>query len=263
MVEVSAENITLITVVTFLSVFMICAMFIPWGIVIGSQSSEQEGRVIQVPKYFEGIDLQNFAETHVVNLTHGKDLEDYEFKLGGWNVRVEDFGDDHEPPYGKWLYIRTQAEWWIFRWDFKYFRWYDKEGVMRSVDNGAVNPFETYHVINYREFDEAYRKWGKDGLRWTIKNDYTQMVVYLGWNFTKYATPTDALLAGEFSMLLCINFDKVNTSFNAWNLIGSILFFQMPNVHPLLNAIIAIPVWIAIAWLIYILIVKIIPFVGG
>jgi len=266
MTGVSSENITLVTVVTFLSIFMITAMFIPWGIVTGAQGSEREGKIVKVPDYFEGIDIQNFAETRVVNFTKPYDIEIYEFKFGGWNIRVEDYGASKsglQPPYSDWLYIRTQSEWWIFRWNFKYFHWYDKEGIERSKDNPYINPTETYHVIYYQAFDEAYQKWGKDGLRWQLKNDYTQLIVYVGWNFTKYAKPSDAFKGGEISFLLCINFDKMNTSFNAWNLISSILFFQMPKVHPFLNAIIAIPVWICIAWLIYILIVKIIPFVGG
>jgi hypothetical protein len=257
MVEVSAENITLVTVITFLGVFAILVTTIPSAFLI----SQQEYKQVNVPTYFEAIDLQNFAQTYVVNLTVGYDIEYYDFKFGGWNLRVYDFGDTYEPPSGKWLWIRTQAEWWIFKWDFKYFRWYDKEGIDRSVDK--VYYRDVYRVIYYYAFDEAYEKWGKDGLKWTIKTDFTKMIVYLGWNFTKYEKPSDALLAGEFSMLLCINFDKMNTSFNAWNLIGSILFFQMPNVHPVINAIIAIPIWVMIVWLMYILILKAIPFVGG
>jgi len=37
-----------------------------------------------------------------------------------------------------------------------------------------------------------------------------------------------------------------------------VLFFKMPNVHPVLNYIIAVPIWASIAWLAFALIIAII-----
>jgi hypothetical protein len=253
MVEVSAENITLVTVITFLSAFFILCMFIPSGLVTGNNV---QGRTVNVPSYFEAMDIQYFAQTYVVNLTDSSSLESYEFNFGGWNMKLEDW--DYPDNF---IWIRTQASWWVFRWDFNYFHWYDKEGIEQSEDR-TFGIMGTFHGIAYSKLDDAYAKWGKDGLRWILKNTATEMVVYVGFNASQYANPSDALNNGALSLLLCMNMDKINTSFNAWNLIGSILFFQMPNVHPALNMIIAIPVWILIAWLIYILILKAIPFVG-
>lgn len=52
---------------------------------------------------------------------------------------------------------------------------------------------------------------------------------------------------------------------NAWNLVNQILFFQSPNIHPALNALIAIPVWISIAYLVVRIVLWIIsaPLGGG
>ena len=249
MVEVSAENITLVTVVTFLSMFFILAASMPSSLI----ATPQQGKTVSVPSYFEAIDIQSFAQTYVVNLTDPSTLESYEFTFGGYDMKLEDSPET-------FIWIRTQASWWIFRWDYNYFHWYDKEGIEQSEDRIFLG---TFHGIAYSKLDDAYVKWGKDGLRWTLKNTVTEMVVYVGFNTSRYAKPSDALNNGDLSLLLCMNFDQVSTRFNAWNLIGGILFFQMPNVHPILNAIIAIPVWIMIAWLIYILILKAIPFVGG
>ena len=46
-----------------------------------------------------------------------------------------------------------------------------------------------------------------------------------------------------------IEFDQMATGLNAWDLISMVLFFKMPNVHPVLNYIIGVPIWISITWL--------------
>ncbi|MEM5867568.1 MAG: hypothetical protein QXG39_06580 [Candidatus Aenigmatarchaeota archaeon] len=248
MVEISTEQSMLIAVVTFMAVFALLAAGMPIALVSGNDKH----RILDVPTYFEGLDIQNFAETKVVNIT-GQLW--YDFSIGGWNIRFTDWREH------SYIQAQTYASWWVFKWDFNQFKWYDKEGVEKSR---IVSPYPGADIIalDYAELDNAYSKWGYNGGRWSIKNSYTQLIVYVGFNTTKYSKPSDAIKNNEAKFLFCINFDKMNTSFNAWNLIGSILFFQMPEVHPVLNAIIAIPIWIAIAYLIYILILKAIPFVG-
>jgi hypothetical protein len=81
-----------------------------------------------------------------------------------------------------------------------------------------------------------------------------------GYNTTSYDNCTQAYENDALGIWLGINFDQVNTQYNAWNLISMILFFQMPDVHPLINVIIAIPIWVTIAYLVFTLITKLIPF---
>lgn len=254
MTTISSENLTLVTVVSFLSAFFILCVFIPSGFLV----EPIEGRTVTVPTYFEGIDIQNYAFTKVINLTQSGGLETFEFKFGGWNMKLEDWGSGDN-----FIWIRTQAEWWIFQWDFKYFRWSNCRGIEKSKNIGYVGEWHDHIAISYSALDDAFKEFGNEGLRWQLRNDDTQMIVYVGYNQTKYNTPSQALIGGELSLLLCMDFDKANTTYNAWNLIGAILFFQAPQIHPVINMLIAIPVWVMIAWLIYILILKAIPFVGG
>jgi hypothetical protein len=248
-----AEHSMLITIVTFLGIFFVLSASMPATLIV----NPQDGRVVDVPEYFEGIDIQSYANTYVINLSDPNNLEQGEFTFGGWEMKYSDWN-----PPDSLIWIRTQAEWFIFRWDFQYFKWHDKEGVERSQVTW-IGEWHEKQAISYEALDNAYESWGREGLRWTLRNVHTQIVVYVGFNETKYVSPSDALNGGELSLLLCINFDKINTSFNAWNLIGQLLFFQLPNVHPVLNVIIAIPLWAGIAYLIYVLILKVIPFVGG
>ena len=251
--DTSGEIKGLIVVITFLSTFFIITAMIPSGFL----QTAPEGRTVDVPEYFEGIDIQSYADTYVINLTVTDFIEYDEFSFGGWEMKYTDWN-----PPDCLIWIRTQAKWWVFRWDFQYFKWYDKEGVEQS-ESTWIGEYHEKQAISYDALDEAYENFGKEGLRWILKNIYTQMVVYVGFNMTKYSKPSDALNNGELSLLLCMNFDKTNTSYNAWNLVGAILFFQMPDVHPAINALIAIPLWVMIAYLVYVLILKAIPFVGG
>ena len=246
--DTSGEIKGLIIVITFLSTFFIITAMIPPQFLY----SGVEGRTVETPEYFESVDIYSFAETY--NFTVKK--EDYfteSFSLGGWNVRFYCKYND------KRMYVNIYDSWWILEWNFRSLDWYDMNGV--KVSEPAPSPY-TYHFLSFENLDKNYDNKTKT-CRFTVKNHEVTFVVYFGFNTTKYSKPTEALENSDLRCLFCINFDKINTTFNAWNLIGAILFFQMPDVHPAINALIAIPLWILIAYLIYVLILKAIPFVGG
>jgi len=243
MVEVSAENITLVTVVTFLSVFFILVSMMPAGLLY----TPSEKRTIDVPEYFESVDITSFSQFK--NITIGKDLSDlpeYWFDLGGHSFYWDTNYHIHV------LTLWTHGGWWYFTWDFNSFKWYDSNGIERSWGYGTEWHLD-WDSINCSE-------------SWTLKQiggQEVQVSVFWGYNKTAYASAWHAFMNNDLNVLIAIGFDQLNTSINAWNLVGSLLFFQTPEVHPAINAIIAIPIWVMIAWLIYILILKAIPFVGG
>jgi len=100
-------------------------------------------------------------------------------------------------------------------------------------------------------------------MTYVAKTEDFQCRAYFGFNDTKYSSPTEAWDNYELDILIGMKFDQVNTSINAWSLISMLLFFQLPEVHWIINALIAIPIWITVAYLIYVLIIKIIPFIAG
>jgi len=116
---------------------------------------------------------------------------------------------------------------------------------------------------NWLSIEKLDECWDNESsmVAFNIRTTEVQMRVYFGFNTTKYSKPSEAYYDDGLSCLYGIGFDQINTSTNAWNLIGSLLFFQMPDVHPAINALIAIPLWALIAYLIYVLILKAIPLV--
>ncbi len=238
----------LVTVITLLGVFSILVTMMPSGFYY-----HENKRIITVPEYFESIDVTYYAYTEIVNLTTDSYTE-YWLSLGGWNIRIFHWHSN------EFISIETYDSWWIFKWNFEPFQWHDSQGVDKTDTYFYIDHIE--YGVTYYNLDYAYQTYNSSG-KWNLKNSRTQISVYLGFDIETYWLPSQALNAGNCSLLLAVSFDKVNTSINAWNLIGMLLFFQMPNIHPVINAIIAIPLWVAIAYLIYILILKVIPFVGG
>ena len=243
------EQKTLIAVVSFLACFYLLVSFMP-SYLLGDNP---EYPSYNVPEYFEAVDIQSYA--CIWNITLNPDGEWKNNDFAGLILKVM-------TGLGR-IYMWTQAEFrigdiTIFSWDRDYFHWYDSNGIEHTGCDPLVAPGWKY--IKLSEIDEVYSETGS--LAWTVKNGKAQYKVYFGFNETLYSTPSEAFSNSDLVMLVCAGYDQVNTSVNAWNLIGQILFFKMPNVHPVINALIAIPVWVAITWLVIVIILKFIPFVG-
>jgi hypothetical protein len=257
MVEVSAENITLVTVVTFLSVFFLLTASMPSGLI----ANPQQGKEVNVPTYFEAIEIQKYAQTYSVNLTSDQYTDN--FDLGGWRFEwwSDAFTDLGSPP--SFIVLTRYDSWWIFYWYAETGRWYEKAKGTEVDGYGqiALSTRTCYYIT--KETLDTYYDAENHVAKFTIQFAVTQFDIFFAFNTSAYSKPSEAWNNNDLHALIGINFDKTNTTFNAWNLIGAILFFQMPDINPALNALIAIPIWILIAWLIYILILKAIPFVGG
>jgi len=247
--DTSGEIKGLIVAITFLSTFFIIVAMIPAEFMVSST----EGRTVEVPEYFEAIDIQFFSFIH--NFTIGApDIYgkwDYKFEFAGRNV--EFFRQE-----GLGFSVRLYDKFWIFEYNIRGMEWFDANGR-------KVSEYDTFY-LDYLPFDELDSNYDSD-MRvcpFTVKRSgETEFKVYFAFNTTKYSTPSEALEDNELHALFCAGIDDANTKLNAWNLVGAILFFQMPDVHPAINALIAIPLWTLIAYIVYVLILKAIPFVGG
>jgi hypothetical protein len=86
---------------------------------------------------------------------------------------------------------------------------------------------------------------------------------YIAYNQTKYATIGQALDAQDIDMLIGVGIKDAVAKVNAWNIIGALLTFQLPDINPILNFFIALPFYAGIGVMIYVLILMAIPFLGG
>jgi len=206
---------------------------------------------VNVPDYFEGIDIQSFAETWTYTLNGTENFEP--LFLDGW-VEEKDVGEPEGfGGYDLNLYYRAAN----FSDKFIILDHYWHEWIilpflhsLNWIDNSGIDVTEPI-------------SWDKSGIKYIIMCDHFQAKAFIGYNTTTYSTFEEAWNDAEASLMLGIGFQEVQTSLNAWGIISMLLFFQMPNVHWVINALLVIPFWICIAYLAYVLVIKVIPLIAG
>ena len=235
----------LITAGTLLACFTILSMAIP-----ASLYTAEEGRILAPPDYFDIGDLYYFTQTSnlLANLTGGTyvywgTLYQYYMKdvnIGGWDIewyyRYPNSTSDYEM---RLLHIHSE---WIWFPADHWMDWTNSQGVDRG------------DTLTYDELNADLA--GTNQARYRVYCDHTTYYTYIGFNDTAYSDLEDAWDFGGVTAFFGVQFDDENTGFNAMNLIASILFFQMPEIHIAINLLIAIPIWIAIGYISLILILR-------
>jgi len=233
----------IIVVITFLSLTVLLIGMMPGEFVYSTQN-----RQVTVPADYDSTEVMALAESQ--NFTLGLHC-DTDFTLGGHDFTFWDNAFGPVPGDGI-QFEHMWTEYWVIHYRHP-MDWYDHQNIRRdsgeysSIPMSKQMKFSTIDTIGVNE-------------TWKVQCEHVTVMVMFGFNTTLYSNCTQAYQNSALGMWVGINFDEVNTTFNAWNLISMILFFQMPDVHPLINGIIAIPIWITIAYLVFTLITKLIPF---
>jgi len=242
----------LIVIVSFLGVLVLLSALIPPQLLMGTF----EGREVVVPDVFEAIDIYSFADYTNFTLNNSTSVTMESFILGGHRFYLYQeygwFGMRHKIGQMFWMvWTHTQTCY--------------QRGIVESVSHH-------YHGSGYNIYVQSIQisdlgtaleedSTGKVTCLW--KCDDTQEQCYLAYNETAYSSYLEAYNNDALWIFFGMNFDDVNTSYNAWDLIGMLLFFQLPDIHWIINALLAIPIWVSVAYLCYVLIIKIIPFIAG
>jgi len=234
----------LLTVVSFLGLLALLISIIPSGFV----ESAQDVRLINAEQYegFEAIDMQNFSETWNGSIDAGGMwgiLHLQQIDIGG---HAFDLVSSHEHDI---IQMYHYDYWWIFVTGSHKMTWYDKRGI----DLGTT--------VTKAELNANYEA-GKP-LEFKVSCPHFFVKVFMNFNSTTYATPALAWDSNELLVLIGIDFSQAQTVFNAWAIIGMILFFTLPEIHWVINAIMAIPLWIAIAYVSFILLLRAVGAIWG
>lgn len=236
------EQKTLIFVVSFLSIFFLLVNTMPAYFVQSSSSYPSSS----IPEYFDTTEIMSYADYKQYNLTHSG--YSWQGDLGGHLIFLS--GDPNDPVHGEYTIVIMHASWkfLVFTGGWHTMEWINTNGISRGIG------------LTISELMEDYNE--NATLKYTVKCSHFKMFAYIGFNTTLYSNPQEALENDNLTVILAISIDEVSTKVNAFELIASLLSFRMPEVHPFINAIIAIPIWIAIIWLVITIITKFIPFTG-
>ena len=236
--------------VTFLGSMVLLIAWIP-----AQLYTADNGRIVEHPEMFESIDVWSFSETfsYQMNETGGYSVgEWYYFEDDAMNIGNRDFRFNYkcanETPLE--LYIRHKWVWFIFP-QFETMEWMNNKGVSRG-DYLSVEEMENDSpdnvTVQYRCISP------KKGFQYFASFSY---------NSTLHGNFTHAWNYHGLYFFWAVNFDQVGTSYNAFQLIGMLLFFQLPDINVYVNALLAIPIWSCVACLVTLFILKVIPFIGG
>lgn len=239
----------LVTVITFLGVFALLIGWIP-----STFFTAGEEREVYVPDFFDIVDVYSFAETSTWQLNEtGGDYSWAEWAvyyvsvdIGSWDIdfyyRRPGFGDYYCELQHVWY------EWWVIP-SHHLLEWFNRAGVSRGTDL-RLSEIET---------DAA----GASTVTYRAVCGHTTYHTTFAYDEDVYSSYEDAWDNGDLFVFFGVNFDDVNTSYNAWQVISMLLFFQLPDINPIINAIIAVPLWVCIAYLSFILILRAIGAIFG
>ena len=246
-----AELRGIILVMTFLSCFFIISSSIPtqyyYSIILRKD--------VDIPDFIEANEIIQFNYSAIESLhsseawTAGGNEYFLESNIGGHDIK---FSWDLDTQY---IFIHHVIYWWIFKTNEHKMKWYYEGKEIPQADTpGITGVVYLTEIIDYFDNGTAHFR---------VQCDHTGFDLTIAYNTTAYTSFTEAFNNNDFWFIVGMTIDDIKTKLSAWDLIGRLLFFQMPEIHPVLNMIIAIPVWTCISYLIYVLVLKAIPFVGG
>jgi hypothetical protein len=239
-----------IVVVSFLGIYAIGLMLIPSQLL----STEFD---IRAPTYNEEYwdlpSIESLANTYNITADNGG-----LFYSEAWGID-EGFGHN-------FLFKINEVDGEIKIENQHYFLWLIFPVGHHSMDWIAKGNGKNYEgFLVQSEFDVTAETSDENitSASYTVQCEHVAMHAVVGFNYTLYANATDAFNNDALTVEFGIEWDELGTGLNAWNIISSILFFQAPEINPYVNAILAIPLWAAIGWLAYALImaaISVLPF---
>jgi hypothetical protein len=238
----------LLTIGGTITVFILLLTYVPSEFLI----PDVDDRYIEVLPYFETIDIINFADTWSNNIDNGTEVY-----LGFWVQQLDDgdgdFGGHHIDivtdrdynPNNGYIAMRKPRKLWWFIIGYDWFDWYDNNGMNHG------------DILSGDELNATYIDY--DNLDFTVKlkaKPHTSFSVFFDFNETAYDDPLDAWDVDELYVFCGISFDQVVTGTNALTLVQDLLFFNLPNTHPAINALIGVPLWIGILYIAFIVVLR-------
>lgn len=221
----------LLVVGSFLAITVLLIAWIPSEFYVAGQT-----RTLNIPPEFDAIDLVNYAATH--NFTLDDDV---------W----EDWGKPtfgHDMTFLASYYDMANIHSYGF-FEAHKMHWFNKNGV----DRGDV-----------LDIDEINADWdsGVNMASYKVQCNHFYMYAFISYN-TSYPSLKVAWDDAKAYILFAIDFAQKGSAWSAWSLITGILFFKLPFIDPYTNAMIAIPLWIAMAYIAYILVLRAIGAIFG
>lgn len=232
----------LIVVGSFLAIALLLIGFIP-----AEFYTSAESRTIEPPPYFESSELINWNFTYIMNIT-----SDSFSKFWG----KSEFG--HDMNFRAEKLATYNVMWNIHGYTFLGFwtgghgmEWWNENGINRGK-------FLKSNVI-----EEDWNA-NKSLASYTVRCAHFYMQADIGYNTTAYSSVKAAWNNHDLHIMFGIEWSERGVTWNSWSLISSILFFQpIAGVPYVLSALLAVPIWMCVAYMSFIFALRIVGSVFG
>lgn len=252
MVDLTGIYKPFIFIVVFISIF---ALLISLG--VSSMPTAFTGSTAisyadNFPDYFDVTEVESLAEYHNITADNGGAYYSEAWGIDegfGHNFlfQINDVDSDLQivnQHYFPWLGIPTGNH------DMT---WYNYDDGTDFGDELRDSEFQTVSYVTGGP-DDGYLEQAK----FKISCEHVRMLATVSYNATEYANLTMAFLSDAATVVFAISWDELGTGLSAYTLISDIMTFNRPDIHPALNALIAIPLWAMIGFLIVVIILAII-----
>ena len=95
---------------------------------------------------------------------------------------------------------------------------------------------------------------------YAVGSGITPTNIYIADSNSARNNMTLAFADGSVEYGMGLGLDALIAGQSVWDIVGQFLSFRSPDIHPAINFLIAMPIWVATAYVIYVLIKEIIPF---
>lgn len=221
-------------------------------------------RELNVPDYVDVSNTiaYNYTDTFSFNMTNTTALT---------GTGVQDFGGWYMQEWWlkrgvRYTFLSKYARWGLFEWWWGDGTWFSSEGVEISSPSLFVTPpdrtLQSGQALSESKLDSDYAN--DLQLKYKVNFGDHEQDVWFFFDESKYSTPSEAWDMSELTGFWGITWDQTKTTYNAWEIIGMILFFQRSDVvDPFTRTLVYTPIFIGFAYIAFILILRMIGALFG
>lgn len=242
-----SEIRSLVVVVSFMSCLVLFLLWMPHE---QFEESIIEARLYSSPDDFDISEIMAWNKTYRVTFNFTMDHP--------YHIDADDSKIGHDLN----LYVYTDGialehfwYWFSIPCGYHEMEWYDATHKDKISEEEFGGDEERLYITTIDNYDY--------GSIFYVECKHLQLKVTFSYDTETYSNHVDAFDNEALAMSCGVEWEIEKTTYNAWDLIGMLLIFDLPDVHPWINALMKVPLWVCISYLCYVLVIKVIPFIAG
>jgi len=228
---------TFIMLVSFLGIFFFMVNSMPSGYLPPDEYIEYDYPGIYDPATLQSYNFSDYdSGVYTFNTQYFDDNSTGAISLGGHDCRIS--SADY---YGvEMLMVEHKQGWWVFGW------------------HGMIAP-QGYSGLTYEYVNEF---WSDDTnvASFGVRCDHLELTIIVTYNQTQFSSLQEAFENHYVYATVGIGYEEtISSNIGIWTLVSALLTFQAPDIHILVNVLLVLPIYSAIAILVFMLIAELIP----